>query len=48
MAIAASVSSIRPPVPFTVEEKARNIREQLEALSDELMQWIQQKIDRSI
>jgi hypothetical protein len=35
------------PLQPTLEENARNIREQLELLSDEITQGIQQRLDRS-
>jgi hypothetical protein len=44
-AIAAGTIS---PLQPTLEERARDIREQLELLSDEITQGIQQRGDRSI
>jgi len=46
-AAAIAAGTISPLQP-TLEERARNIREQLEALSDEITQGIQERVDRSL
>jgi hypothetical protein len=46
-AAAIATGTISPLQPM-LEERARDIREQLEALSDEITQNIQQRVDPSI
>jgi len=47
MAIVASTTGFMPSPPSTVEERARSIKKELKALSDEITQRLQQRINRS-
>jgi len=45
---AAIATGTISPLQSMLEERARNIRVQLEVLSDEITQGIQERVDRSI